>query len=208
MYLCVFTLHLPCCHRRRPLSNVIFFSRRECRNLIGREGDQSKSATSDNILASRAKRRRRRRTRRLPCYSDDRSSTRTRSRPDQTVHRFTPSHYTLPSIMSYVIAGRKVGAEWLSIATLTTFFAGVGYAMSGSPKSTIGKSFSCHNLHQATIWLRYTQRRSSRVVLWFGYTGCLNAASPGPQQRLARSQRVPLPPSTQSPGYSCMETSS
>ncbi|BFZ57017.1 hypothetical protein PYCC9005_004067 [Savitreella phatthalungensis] len=39
--------------------------------------------------------------------------------------------------MSYVIAGRKIPAEYLSIGTLTTFFAGVGYAMSGSSKATI-----------------------------------------------------------------------
>ncbi|ORY75781.1 hypothetical protein BCR37DRAFT_395462 [Protomyces lactucae-debilis] len=37
--------------------------------------------------------------------------------------------------MSYVIAGRKIGAEWLSIATLTTFFGGVAYAVSGSPST-------------------------------------------------------------------------
>lgn len=37
--------------------------------------------------------------------------------------------------MSYVIAGRKIAPEYLSIATLTTFFGGVAYAMSGkSPK--------------------------------------------------------------------------
>ena len=42
--------------------------------------------------------------------------------------------------MSYVIAGRKVGAEWLSIATLTTFFSGVAYAMSGPSKTTVGTS--------------------------------------------------------------------
>lgn len=39
--------------------------------------------------------------------------------------------------MSYVIAGRKIGAEWLSIATLTTFFGGVAYATSGSSKKTV-----------------------------------------------------------------------
>ena len=49
------------------------------------------------------------------------------------------SYYHNPhTAMSYVIAGRKVGAEWLSIATLTTFFSGVAYAMSGPSKTTVG----------------------------------------------------------------------